>query len=68
MTENWKMGMRNWFLGKAPHNSDQRYFTGFLLLGLEEHFMTDYGDEGSYKLPWDLFYEESAVSALHAAS
>jgi len=22
LTENWKMGMRNWFLGKVPHNSD----------------------------------------------
>ena len=39
----------------------------FLLLGLEEHFMTDYGDEGSYKLPWDIFDEESAVSAMNAA-
>jgi len=22
LTGNWKMGMRNWFLGKVPHNSD----------------------------------------------
>jgi hypothetical protein len=22
LTENWQMGMRNWFLGKVPHNSD----------------------------------------------
>ena len=21
LTENWQMGMRNWFLGKVPHNS-----------------------------------------------
>jgi HEPN domain-containing protein len=39
----------------------------FLLLGAEEHFMTDYGDESTYKLPWDLFDEESAKSALDAA-
>ena len=39
----------------------------FLLLGAEEHFMTDYGDESSYKLPWELFDEESAQSALDAA-
>jgi len=26
----------------------------FLTLGLEEHFMTDYGDESTYTLPWDL--------------
>lgn len=24
----------------------------FLTLGMEEHFMTDYGDESSYTLPW----------------
>jgi len=39
----------------------------FLTLGLEEHFMTDYGDESSYKLPWDMFTEKSAKSALQAA-
>jgi HEPN domain-containing protein len=39
----------------------------FVSLGLEEHLMTDYGDESSYKLPWDLFDEESAKSALDAA-
>jgi hypothetical protein len=22
LTENWQMGMRNWVLGKVPHNSD----------------------------------------------
>ncbi len=22
LTENWQMGMRKWFLGKIPHNSD----------------------------------------------
>ena len=39
----------------------------FLLLGVEEHFMTDYGDESSYRLPWDIFDEESAETALNAA-
>lgn len=39
----------------------------FLTLGLEEHFMTDYGDESSYLLPWDIFTKESAKSALQAA-
>ena len=29
--------------------------------------MTDYGDESSYRLPWDLFDEESAKLALSAA-
>jgi hypothetical protein len=26
LTENWQMGMRNWFLGKVPHNSDYGCF------------------------------------------
>ena len=38
-----------------------------LMLGVEEHFMTDYGDESSYRLPWDIFDEESAISALNTA-
>jgi HEPN domain-containing protein len=39
----------------------------FILLGLEEHFMTDYGDEASYRLPWEIFTETSASAALDAA-
>jgi HEPN domain-containing protein len=39
----------------------------FLTVGADEHFMTDYGDESSYILPWDLFTRESADSALGAA-
>ncbi len=39
----------------------------FLILGVEEHFMTDYGDESSYKLPWDIFDEKSAKLALDTA-
>lgn len=39
----------------------------FLTLGVEEHFMTDYGDETSYTLPWEMFKEESAMSALQSA-
>jgi HEPN domain-containing protein len=38
-----------------------------LALGMAEHFLTDYGDEASYTLPWDLFTEESAIDALAAA-
>lgn len=36
----------------------------FLTLGLDEHFMTDYGDEATYTLPWELFDEESARNSL----
>lgn len=38
-----------------------------LALGTAEHFLTDYGDEASYTLPWDLFTRESADDALGAA-
>lgn len=39
----------------------------FLILGIAEHFMTDYGDESSYTLPWDLFDKKTAGSALTTA-
>ena len=38
-----------------------------LTLGVEEHFMTYYGDEAAYILPWELFTEESARVALQSA-
>lgn len=38
-----------------------------LALGSLEHFLTDYGDEATYTLPWDLFDENSASEALKAA-
>ena len=41
--------------------------TSILALGSAEHFLTDYGDETEYTLPWDLFNEESAEMAEKAA-
>ena len=38
-----------------------------LILGTEAHFLTDYGDEASYTLPWDLFTRQTADDALQAA-
>jgi hypothetical protein len=38
-----------------------------LALGSAEHFMTDYGDEATHTLPWELFTRESAAEALAAA-
>ncbi len=38
-----------------------------LVLGAEAHFLTDYGDEASYTLPWDLFTQETAEDALQSA-
>lgn len=38
-----------------------------LVLGAETHFLTDYGDEANYTLPWDLFTRQTAEDALQAA-
>lgn len=38
-----------------------------LVLGTEAHFLTDYGDEANYTLPWDLFTRQTAEDALQAA-
>jgi len=35
--------------------------------GIEEHFMTDYGDESTRTDPWSLFDEEDAKEALNLA-
>lgn len=35
--------------------------------GIEEHFMTDYGDEATRTDPWSLFDEEDAREALEMA-
>lgn len=39
----------------------------FITLGVEDHFMTDYGDEATYTLPWDIFTQDSAQAALSSA-
>jgi HEPN domain-containing protein len=38
-----------------------------LVLGTEAHFLTDYGDEANYTLPWDLFTQDTAEDALESA-
>ena len=45
----------------------QSLLPDLLVLGTEAHFLTDYGDESSYTLPWDLFTRETAEDALQAA-
>ena len=54
-------------LPKDIVNSIKDMMPDLLALGLEEHFMTDYGDESSYELPWELYDENSANQALGAA-
>ncbi len=38
-----------------------------LVLGTESHFLTDYGDEANFILPWDLFTQRTAEDALQSA-
>jgi HEPN domain-containing protein len=38
-----------------------------LVLGPAEHILTDYGDESTSTLPWDLFTRDSAEQALATA-
>jgi HEPN domain-containing protein len=45
----------------------QILLSNLLALGASEYFQTDYGDEATYTLPWDLFTRESAIDALEAA-
>jgi HEPN domain-containing protein len=47
-------------------NLVQSVLPDLLALGEEEHFRTDYGDETTYTLPWELFTRESAAKALAA--
>lgn len=45
----------------------RRLLPDLIALGSAEHVLTDYGDEATYTLPWDLFSRESAEEALAAA-
>lgn len=36
-------------------------------LGFEKHLKTDYGDEDTYKSPWELFNEDDASESLEIA-
>lgn len=38
-----------------------------LALGAEAHFLTDYGNEANYTLPWELFTRDTAEDALQSA-
>jgi HEPN domain-containing protein len=45
----------------------QSMLPDLLVLGAEAHFLTDYGDEENYTLPWDLFTQQTAEDALLSA-
>jgi HEPN domain-containing protein len=45
----------------------EKMLPDLLALGSAEHFLTDHGDEVTFKLPWDLFDQSAATDALRAA-
>lgn len=45
----------------------QQMLPDLLALGQREHILTDYGDEETYTLPWELFTQPSAEDALQTA-
>jgi HEPN domain-containing protein len=61
------MLLRNQSLPEEIQEQMRRMLPDLLALGTAEHFLTDYGDEATYTLPWDLFTRESALDALAAA-
>ena len=54
-------------LSEAVQDILRRLLPDLLTLGSTEHFLTDYGDEATYTLPWDLFTKDSANEALESA-
>jgi HEPN domain-containing protein len=59
--------LQNQSLSQEVQQKMQQMLPDLLALGSSEHFLTDYGDETTYTLPWDLFTKVSATDALEAA-
>lgn len=54
-------------LGNDPNLQIEEIISILDRFGIEEHFMTDYGDETTRTDPWSLFNEEDAKEALEMA-
>ena len=59
--------LRTHVLSTETRERIQQLLPELLALGSQEHFLTDYGDEVSLKLPWELFDKTAALDALQAA-
>ena len=59
--------LREQTLPQPVHDLFRAMLPDLLVLGTETHFLTDYGDEANYKLPWDLFTKKTAEDALRSA-
>ncbi len=60
----YRLALAAGFLEEATQDRE----LGRLLLGPAQHVMTDYGDESTSTLPWDLFTRESGEEALAVAT
>jgi len=56
-----------WELSEEVTGLLESMLPDLLALGSETHFLTDYGDETNYRLPWELFTRETALDALGSA-
>jgi len=59
--------LREETLPKEIRQMMQQMLPDLLALGQREHILTDYGDEQTFTLPWDLFTQPSAEEALQIA-
>ena len=59
--------LRKQDLPEAIQDIIRRLLPDLVTLGSAEHFLTDYGDEATYTLPWELFTKDSASDALESA-
>jgi HEPN domain-containing protein len=59
--------LRDRGLPSAVEDLIRQMLPDLLGMGSAEHFLTDYGDETTYTLPWSLFTRESAEDALTTA-
>ena len=59
--------LRQQTIPKEMASALERLLPDLVTLGEHEHVRTDYGDEETYTLPWDLFTQQSADTALKTA-
>ena len=59
--------LNEWELSEEMADLLDAMLPDLLTLGSETHFLTDYGDEANYRLPWELFTRETAEDALQSA-
>ena len=59
--------LNEWELSEEIADLLHQMLPDLMALGSEAHFLTDYGDEANYRLPWEIFTQETAEDALQSA-